>query len=163
MKNININKPEIMKAIMPLIEKAVEECGLLLLEVNFVKDSGNWHLRIFVYNSEGNVTHDNCKTITKKIDEQLEEIIPVPFYLEVSSPGSDRKLKSDKEYEIFKEKRVKIKVKKSVEREQKIFLAIIKNYTEKDGLTVEIIGEEGLLQLKKEDISYVKLEPEYNY
>ena len=163
MQKNDVNKPETIKNIMPLIEQAAEESGLLLLEVNFVQESGKWHLKIFLYNPEAPVTHENCQTVTKKISEQLNEIIPIHFYLEVSSPGSDRKLKSEKEYEIFKEKRVKIKVKKNVEKEQKIFLAIIKDYTEENGLEIAIIGEEGTLKLKQKDISYVKLEPEYNY
>ena len=163
MKKDDVNKNEIMKKAMPLIEEAAKDAELIPLEVNFVKESGRWHLKIFLYNPLGQVTHENCQAVTRKIDTELDELIPVPFYLEVSSPGTDRKLKSEKEYEIFKGNRVKVKVKNSAGQEQKVFLAIIKNYTEEEGLTLEVIGEEGILKLKQKDITYVKLEPEYNY
>ena len=34
----------------------------------------------------------------EEVDDFLDELIPVKYYLEVSSPGLDRKFKTEKEY-----------------------------------------------------------------
>jgi len=159
----SINKTEILQKIMPVVEQAAEENGLLTVEVNFVKEAGKWTLKIFIYNPQKPVTHEDCENITKKVDPVLDELISVPYRLEVSSPGTERKLKSEKEYEIFKGKRVKIKKKKTAESETKTFLAWIRKYTPEEGLTADLPDEEGEIKIKQENISYVKLEPEYKF
>ncbi len=159
----DVNKTEILKKITPVIEKTVEDSGLLTVESGFLKQAGKWIVKIFIYDPQKPVTHEECENITKKIDPYLDEIIPVPYCLEVSSPGTERKLKSEREYEIFKGKRVKVKLKKTEEREAKTFPAKIRNYKEAEGLTLELPGEAGEIKIKKEDISSVKLEPEYNF
>lgn len=163
MTNDRVNKGEILKTVTPVVEKAVEEANLILLEINFVKESGKWHLRVFIYNDKGPVTHDDCENITKKIEPYIDEIIPVQFYLEISSPGTERKLKTEKEYKIFKGKRVKIKLKKHVENDTKTFTGKIIDYTEDKELIIEPADKLNIIKVKKEDISSVKLEPEYNY
>lgn len=158
----SINKHEILQKITPVLEKAVQDSGLVLVEANFIKEAGDWTLKLFIYNTQKPVTLEECETFTKKIGIFLEELIPVPFRLEVSSPGTERKLKTEKEYLIFKGERAKIKLKKSAEREQKTFQAIIKGYDPINGLTLKLPeGEE--IRIKKEDISSVKLEPEYEF
>jgi len=159
----NINKTQILKKISPVIEKIIEECGLIPVEVDLVQESNIWSLRIYIYNPQKPITHENCETVTKKIDKYLDEMISEPYRLEVGSPGTERKFKSGKEYEIFKGQRVKIKLKKNEEKESKIFLAKILNYAEQEGLIVELPDSGDVLTLKKEEISSVKLEPEYKF
>ncbi len=158
-----INTAEINQKILPLIEKTVKEHGLVTVEVNFINESGKWHLKIFIYKSGAPVTHEDCEKIVKSLNEPLDEIIPIPYILEVSSPGTERKLKSENEYEIFKGERVKIKLKKSEEHEAGTFIAKIKDYSKEKGLTLELAEEKGELTVKNKNISSIKLEPEYNY
>ena len=139
-----MNKPEIIEKVTPVIEKASEDSGLILLETDLVKESGKWVLRIFIYNPEKPITHQDCENITRKIDSYLEEIITIPFSIEVSSPGLERKLKSYREYEIFRGKRVKIKLKNGDILISELNARIIEKY-------------------KNGDISYTKLEPEYKH
>ncbi len=159
----NVNKAQIMKTIMPVIEKAAEFDGLLPVETDFVQEAGQWTLKVFLYNPATPITHADCENITKKIESVLEELIPVQFRLEVSSPGTERKLKSDKEYGIFKGERVKVKLKKSAQTEPRTFLAKIKDYKESDGLLLETLDPPEEIKIKNEDISSVKLEPEYEF
>ena len=51
------------------------------------------------------------KPDSKILNDFLDELIPVKYYLEVSSPGLERKFKSDKEFIIFKGRRISIKCK----------------------------------------------------
>lgn len=157
----NFNPAEILQNITPMIEQTAEENGLIALETAFVKEAGAWTLRVFIYREDGTITHDDCQTITKALDSCLDEIITAPYRLEVSSPGLDRKLKSTKEYNIFKGKRVKVKLKNHAERGSMPFPAKIADFSEENGLTLEPLDTEGFLCVKKEEISFVKLEPEF--
>ncbi|OGI03824.1 MAG: hypothetical protein A2Y25_07200 [Candidatus Melainabacteria bacterium GWF2_37_15] len=129
--------------IMPVVDKIVKDSGLILVEEDFVKEAGKWTLKIFIYNPEKPITHENCENVTRKLSEHLDEIITVPYYLEVSSPGIDRKLKSEREYHIFKGKRAKIKLKTG-----KIYISEI--------------NDEVIKKYINNEISYTKLDPEYN-
>src|ERR1035437_6802948 len=111
MKQENINKKEIIDKVTPVVEKKAEEVGLIALEVDFKMEAGNWHLIIFIYSSEHDITHEDCKSLTKNLDDCLDEVITIPYYLEISSPGLERKLKSSKEYNLFKGKKAEIKLK----------------------------------------------------
>jgi len=128
---------------MPVVDKIVKDSGLILVEEDFVKEAGKWTLKIFIYNPEKPITHENCENVTRKLSEHLDEIITVPYYLEVSSPGIDRKLKSEREYHIFKGKRAKIKLKTG-----KIYISEI--------------NDEVIKKYINNEISYTKLDPEYN-
>lgn len=159
----NIKPTETLQNINPILEKIAEERGLILLETAFVKEAGVWTLRIFIYRENGAITHEDCENITRAADAYLDELIPIPYRLEVSSPGLDRKLKSEKEYNIFRGKRVKIKLKGNSgypERGTNPFLATIVGYNE-EGLTVQTHDTDETLTIKKEWISLVKLEPEF--
>lgn len=157
----NINKNEILAKVTPVIEKVTEEQGLVPVEVNFVQEAGRWHLRIYIYNPKRPVSHEDCENLTKNLNDFLDQLISVSYYLEVSSPGIDRKLKSSKEYVIFKDKSVEIKLKQPLEGETtKRFSASIIEYSPEIGLKVKISDTGKEITLKERDISSVKLKTE---
>ena len=89
----------------------------------------------------------------------LDELIPVKYNLEVSSPGLDRKIKSDKEYVIFEGKLVNVKLKKpSSDTSDKHILGRIAGFSETDGLTLET--ENGTVVIPKDNIQKAQLEIE---
>jgi len=163
MKKDNISKAEIIEKVSPVIEKAVEECGLVLLEVDFVNEFNKWHLQVFIYNPERTVNHEDCEKVTTILDENLDSIIPFPFYLEVSSPGIERKLKSSKEYEIYKGYRVKIKLKQPILENLKVFIAEILDFTQENGLKIGIEDSKEIIEIDENNILQIKLEPKYKY
>ncbi|HBG49992.1 MAG TPA: ribosome maturation factor RimP [Cyanobacteria bacterium UBA9971] len=163
MNKENINKIEIIKKVTPVIEKAAEESGLILLEVDLVNEFNKWHLQVFIYNPKHPVTHEDCEKVTTKLDECLDLMIPVEYYLEVSSPGSERKLKSPGEYEIFRGKRVKIKLKKPINDNLKTFIGIISEYSKENGLKIKLEETNELIEIEETNISQIKLEPKYEF
>lgn len=125
MKN-EINRYEILKVIEPLVENTLMRYDLIPVEVDFQKENHRWFLRIFMYSYNRAVTLDDCEKVSRSLDTFLDEIIPVKYYLEVSSPGLDRKLKSEKEFLIFIGKLVEVKFKKPInEHGEKIIKAKI--------------------------------------
>ena len=106
-----INRYEILEKINPLIENTAMRYGYVPIEVDFAKENHRWFLRIYLYSPQKDVTLDDCEKVTRSLSDFLDELIPVKYYLEVSSPGLERKFKSEKEFVIFKGRNVSIKEK----------------------------------------------------
>ena len=157
MKQDNFNKKEILANISPIIEHVAAKLGLTVIEISLVKEAGNWFLRIFIYSSEHSISHQDCEAMTKGLDDYLEQLIPFHYYLEVSSPGTDRKIKSPKEYNIFSGKKAEIKLKKPLDENIKIFKAKIIEHTPDGKLHVETLEDNMSLILEDNNISTVKL------
>ncbi len=89
----------------------VEDRGLILEDIEFVKEGNNWFLRVFVDNDDEVIGLDKCEEISKKISDELDRIDPIEqsYILEVSSPGLERPLKSLSHYDRFVGKFVKLK------------------------------------------------------
>lgn len=78
-----------------LVQPILTEMELQLVDVEFEKEGKNWFLRVFV-DKPGGVDIEECGIVSEKLSERLDESDPVtvPYYLEVSSPGAERPLKT---------------------------------------------------------------------
>lgn len=89
----------ILQKVSPIIEAVVEANQAQLVDMEYVKEGKHWFLRIFVDKEKG-VDLDDCALISEQLSAELDKIQPDPFpdayYLEVSSPGVERPLKSHK-------------------------------------------------------------------
>ena len=158
MSKQEINRYEIIEKITPLIENTAMRFGYVPIEIEFVKENHRWFLRIYLYSSEKDVTLDDCERVTRSLSDFLDELIPVKYYLEVSSPGLERKFKSDKEFVIFKGRRVSVKLKEPLEGEtEKIFKGEILDFDEKEGLKFLRFEDGQELQITRSNIQSAKL------
>lgn len=160
MKKENINKQDIIAKISPIIEAEAEKLGLTILEIDLVEEFQKWHVRIFIYSSEHMIAHKDCQDLTKAIEDALEELIPFDFYLEVSSPGTDKKLKSSKEYSIFTGEKVSVKLRYPLENGQKAFMAIIEGYNDEEGLSLKLLDDNEIVKIDQKNITSIKLNKE---
>ncbi len=154
-----INRHEILEKITPLIENTAMRFGLIPIEIDFEKENHKWFLRIFLFSKERSVTLEDCENVTRSLNDFLDEIIPCKYYLEVSSPGLERKFKSDKEYLIFKEKNVSIKLKEPLEEEsENIFKAKLIDYDEaKRNIYIKRLSDEKEMILNLDKIKNTRL------
>ncbi len=158
MSKQDINRYEIIEKITPLIENTAMRFGYVPIEIEFVKENHRWFLRIYLYSSEKDVTLDDCEKVTRSLSDFLDELIPVKYYLEVSSPGLERKFKSDKEFVIFKGRRVSIKLKEPLNGEtEKIFKGEILDFDEQEGLKFLRFEDGEELQIPRNNIQSAKL------
>ena len=145
---------EVEKIILPVIE----ELGYKLYDVEFVKESADWFLRIYIEKDGHTIDLDDCEKVTRSLYEFLDELIPVKYYLEVSSPGLERKFKSDKEFLIFKGRRISLKLKQPLEGEtEKIFKGEILDWDDNTGLKFFRFEDGEELQIPKTNIQSAKL------
>ena len=158
----NFSRKEIIQKITPVIENAAIKNGVIPIEIDFQKESGKWFLRIFIFDPEHPVDLDDCEKLTRSIDDFLDEIIPVKYSLEVSSPGLERKIKSSKEYSVFKGKKIKIKLKEEIEElNEKTFIGTILDFQKNIGLTLKIEGNEQIIVVQEENINSAQLYFDY--
>ncbi len=95
-------KTRIVEKIEILISPYIQESGMELVDVEFVKEGGNWYLRIFI-DKPGGIGIEDCRLISEKIDKLMDEKDPIPqsYILEVSSPGIERPLKKMSDFVRF--------------------------------------------------------------
>ena len=79
-----------------LINETVVGLGYILWDVEFAREGSKRILRITIDSEEG-VGVDDCEKMHRAIDPVLDEADPIEeaYYLEVSSPGIERELRTD--------------------------------------------------------------------
>ena len=87
----------ILDKVTPIISEVVEQNHCFLVDVEYVKEGKAWFLRVYA-DKEGRIDIEDCVAISEKLSERLDQIKPDPFpeayFLEVSSPGAERPLKT---------------------------------------------------------------------
>lgn len=148
-----------MEKITPLIENTAMRFNLIPIEIDFEKENHRWFLRIFLFAYEKSVTLEDCENVTRSLNDFLDELIPCKYYLEVSSPGLERKFKSDKEYLFFRGKNISIKLKEPFEGEsENIFKAKLIDYDEsKRTIYIKRLSDEKEIVLALDKIKNTRL------
>ena len=100
---------EIEKLVSGMAEEMLQGTDISLVDVEYVREK-DWYLRIYI-DKPGGIEIDDCQMVSEKLTEILDARDPIrdKYYLEVSSPGIDRPLKKDKDFESFYGKKVDIK------------------------------------------------------
>lgn len=133
----HLSKKEILNKITPVIENTAMRHNLIPIEIALEKENGRWFLRIFIYCMEHPVNHKDCENMSLSLGDILDELIPFKYYLEISSPGLDKKLKTPREYLIFRGHNVIVKVKNPVsDKLNKTFRGKIIDYNDSFGLKI---------------------------
>lgn len=87
---------ELLDKIKEMILPLIEENDCYLDDIEYVKDKNDMYLRIFIEKNAGHLDMDTCVTVSELISEKLDEVDPIKdeYYLEVSSPGIEKPLKT---------------------------------------------------------------------
>ncbi len=118
-----------------LVTPIVTHMGLVLVDIEYVKEGKNWFLRVFIDSPTG-VDIDQCGVVSERLSEKLDEIDPIPhnYFLEVSSPGAERPLKKTRDFERAVGKNVYVKTYEPIDG-QKEFEGLLTAF---DGQTVTV-------------------------
>ncbi len=135
----------VIDRVRDFVEPILAELSLELIEVQYRRENNGWVLRLFI-DREGGVTLDDCSKVSREVSAYLdvEDVIDHAYNLEVSSPGAERPLKKDKDFERFSGKKVRIKLREplDVESGQKVYIGILQGLEggkvciEQDGATL---------------------------
>ncbi len=86
-----------------LVEPVVADHGLELVDLDLVRGRGPWVVRVIVdtLDGDGRVPIERCAALSRELGSHLEaaDAIPTRYTLEVSSPGLDRRLAREKDFQ----------------------------------------------------------------
>lgn len=128
---------EIVKITEDLVMPILEKKNLELVDVEYVKEGKNWFLRVFI-DKDGGVDITECGEVSEQLSQKLDDADPIKeaYFLEVSSPGVERPLKTKEDFASNIEKNVFIKLYEPIDGEKQ-YEGILKSFTN-DIATVEI-------------------------
>lgn len=129
-------KSELTAVVEPKCQRLADELGYELVDVCLDKEDSGKYLRLYIDKPEG-ITLDDCEKYHRAIQPQLESYDY--DFLEVSSPGIDRPLKKDRDFERAMGMEVELRLFKAVDG-QKEFTGMLAGY-DKESVTLEIAGE----------------------
>jgi ribosome maturation factor RimP len=101
---------QIESAVFALVEPLLD-ARFYLLNVTFEKDAGYWYLRIYLEGKDTPVSLSDCETVSRQIDASLDALPALKdlsYSLEVSSPGVFRPLKTQREFDFYQGRPVRI-------------------------------------------------------
>lgn len=92
---------KITEVVTGLVTPIVDELELELVDVEFIKEGRDWFLRVYVDTPERNIDIDQCALVSEKLSEELDKTDPISqnYFLEVSSPGAERPLKKEEDFQ----------------------------------------------------------------
>ncbi len=145
-----------VEAVTELVKPIVENMGLVLWDVRFVKEGASWYLRIFIDKDSG-ITIEDCENVTRAVDQPLDELDPIEqnYFLEVSSPGIERELIKPEHFDSFLGAPVMIKLIRPDANGERDLSGTL---TAHDKETVTVITNGSERVIKKKDTVYIKLD-----
>ena len=148
--------------VAPLVEPLMEEFGLLLWDIRFVKEGASWILRVVIDKEDAPVSINDCVDVSRRLSPLLDEADPIPqsYCLEVTSPGIDRELTRPEHYTYYEGWPVNVKLYRPDENGQKEIAGILEDYADN---TLTITLEDGTERaFDKKEIAAVYAIDEYD-
>lgn len=146
----------LVEQIAEIVKPIAEELSYGIYHIEYVKESGEYYLRIYI-EKDGGVSLNDCEALSRRVSDVLDEKDPITdaYFLEVSSPGLNRTLFTNEHYTIFIGSEVLVKLAKAVEG-TKTIKGILKENNE-SSITIEGAEE---INIPKDKIKSVNLEGE---
>ena len=134
---------KIEEKVEQLVKDPIEKLGYSLYDVEYVKEGPEYYLRIYI-DKESGIDLNDCEKVSNYIKEQ--------YYLEVSSPGIERKLRKDKHLEQNISKNVEIKLFKKDNNGKKEYIGKLKAFNQEE----IIIETDKEITIERKNIAQIK-------
>ena len=136
-----------------LIKRKIEEIGYKLYDVEYVKEGKSYFLRIFIDNEKG-IDLNDCEKVNNEIIDMLDEAdyIKDAYFLEISSPGIERKLRKEEHLEQNLKQKVSVKLFKKDENGNKQYEGILKSY-DKENIIIDENTKE--IKIERKNVSVI--------
>lgn len=145
---------KVTETVAALAAPVVEQAGCTLWDVEYVKEAGEWFLRLYI-DKEGGVSIDDCEAVSRPVSDLLDEHDPIEgsYTFEVSSAGADRVLKKPEHFQKFMGELVEVKLYRPKDG-RKEFVGALKSY-EDGGVELDLGGTQAAFT--KQEIAQVRL------
>ncbi len=92
----------VVETVTELVKPILAEHNFYLYDMEFVKEGKSWYLRVYI-DKDGGITLNDCAAVSDQLSEALDNVEPDPipqaYFLEVSSPGAERPLRNEEDYQ----------------------------------------------------------------
>ena len=107
---------KVTEIVAALAAPVVEENGCTLWDVEYVREGGEWFLRLYI-DKTGGVSIQDCEAISRPVSDLLDEADPIEgsYTFEVSSAGLERALKKPEHFEACMGQTVDLKLYRPVD------------------------------------------------
>ena len=145
---------KVTDAVAALALPIVEQAGCTLWDVEYVKEAGEWFLRVYIDRDSG-VDIDCCEAVSRPLSDALDEADPIQggYTFEVSSAGLDRVLRRPAHFARCLGRQVDVKLYRPVDG-RKEFTGALSGY---EGGAVLVDG----IRFEKNDVAQVRLHVEF--
>ena len=139
------------------LETLLAQDAMELVDLRYLNEGGRWVLRLYI-DKPGGVTLDDCEQASHRVGAFLDaaEVMTHSYALELSSPGLDRVLKKDKDFERFMGQRVAVRLRLAIDGRRRLS-GLLKGL-EAGQLLVE--SEGALLRVDRTAVDEARLDPE---
>ena len=137
----------------------VESAGCSLWDVEYVKEAGEWFLRIYI-DKEGGVSIEDCEAVSRPLSDKLDEADPIEssYVFEVGSAGLERQLKRPSDFARFMGSPVLVKTYQNRDG-RKEFAGKLAGY--EDGAVLLDMGGAEPVRFEKNEVALVRLRVEF--
>lgn len=147
-----------------IVRPIAEEKGFRVVDIEYVKEGKNWFLRIYI-DKPGGVDLNDCAMFNELVSEQMDarepDPIPYAYYLEVSSPGAERPLKTEEDFELAVGRYIHVSLFEPVEKNN-VYEGTLKELTDDNMvLSVKDKNKTKDVELKRTNISKARLAIEF--
>ena len=149
---------KVTDTVAALAAPVVEAAGCTLWDVAYVKEAGQWFLRLYI-DKEGGISIEDCEAVSRPMSDLLDEADPIEgsYVFEVSSAGADRVLKTPEHFEQFMNTEVEVKLYRPREG-RKEFVGLLQSYAD-GGVVIDMNGQSA--EFTKQEIALVRLYPRF--
>ena len=149
---------KVTEQVAQFAEPVVRAHGCTLWDVEYVREGGEWFLRLYI-DKDGGVDISDCEAISRAVDPILDEKDPIPdsYNFEVCSAGLERQLKRPSDFEQFMGSAVTVKLFKAVNG-AKEYAGTLTGYSD-GAVTIEAAGTTYTFQ--KSEVAQVRLRVEF--
>lgn len=136
------NSKSVVETVKELADPIAESIGCWVWDVEFVKEGTRKILRITIDSEEG-IDISICEQMHRAIDTVLDEVDPIsePYYLEISSPGIERELKTIEHIEACEGWDVEVKLYAPVDG-LKVFRGVLLAIDNENEIKIDAGGKE---------------------
>lgn len=148
-------KKNLEATIEEIVTKITDEHGFEMVDVEYVKEAGEYYLRVYIDKEEG-ISLNECELVSRELSPILDEKDPIKenYFLEVSSPGLDRAIKKDRDFVRYQGRDVDLKLYKSLNG-CKQFEGELVGLTEDNNIKIIVNNEE--MEFNRKDVAIVRL------
>ena len=149
---------KVTELVAALAAPIAEQNGCTLWDVEYVREAGQWFLRVYI-DKEGGVSINDCEAVSRPLSDALDEADPIEgsYVLEVSSAGADRPLKKPEHFAAFMGAEVEVRLYRPKDG-KKDFVGRLTGWADGD-ITLELNGMP--ITFEKKEVAQTRLYPRF--